>query len=93
MFGIELISSRRRRQLEASESRLKLNFLRSLLRQLMDEVEDTRQIHMDSTSVDGKFIPEQDDRDELVRLDHLLLDGRIAMDHLNGLPEPTNSTT
>lgn len=88
MFGIEVITTRRRRQLELSEHRLKLNFVRSTFQAILDELVNERQTFFEVARVQGtKTIADQEDRDELVRLDHLILDGRIVADHLNGLED------
>ena len=86
MFGIELISTRRRRQLELAEHGLKLNAIRATLAALIAEVRDEREIFFESNLIPGEGITDQEDRDELKRLDRLLLDARAVQDHLEGLP-------
>ena len=81
MLGIELITTRRRRQLEAAESRLKLTTIRWLLRSLMAEVRDTREIYFESNAAAG-VLHNQEDKDEIRRLDSLLLEGRVVLSHL-----------
>ncbi len=81
MLGIELITTRRRRQLEAAESRLKLRSVRWLIRTLMAEVRDSREIYFECNTVRG-ILHDQEDKDEIRRLDSLLLEGRVVLSHL-----------
>ncbi len=64
MWGIEIITTRRRRQLELAESRLNLNGIRRALRLLEAEVQDVRRVHVESSTIPGGGYDLQEDEDE-----------------------------
>lgn len=82
MLGIELITTRRRRKLEAAERDLKLNGIRRTVRHLVAEVQDARQVHVDCSTIPGGGYDDPSDADETRRLDRLLIDGRVLLSHL-----------
>lgn len=90
MLGVELITTRRRRQLEAAESGLKLRGIRGTLRALIAEVMDTRTIHVECSTVPGGGYDSQADADETKRLDHLITSGKATLSYL-GDDEPVTA--